>query len=124
MAGSVPDPEKLEGRWAVHLLTRGVPPLRFFHQTKVVRSKDGRVAGHNEFMSALSAAHFTIDVGPSALDPNLEVARICYDQSKNPRILRGLTDEVRQVGEGELIGRGVYAPAKKGPVMWFSMRRL
>jgi hypothetical protein len=121
-AGSVPDLGKLDGRWAVHLLTRAAPPLRFFAQTKVVRSRDGRVEGHNEFLKALGTARFTIDVGPSALDPELRVARIRYDRADNPRMLRGLVDEVRQVHEGELIGRGVIA--NKGPVMWFSMLRL
>ena len=121
----MPDETDLVGRWAVHLLAGQLPKVRFMAHSKVIRESDGKIGGHNEFVGAVRTAKFRCNKGRSALDHDLEVMRIAYDVPGNSRLFRPLTDEVRRVGEGKLIGRGVYRfpGGFRRNVFWFSMQR-
>jgi hypothetical protein len=134
LAGWVPETADLSGDWAVHGLMPAVPPFRLLGHTKqfrmaedTARDDDGVYRGNNRFLGKLRAGFFRAERGRSALDPDLDVIRIDYDVPKNPKLMRGLTDEVRFVSEDKLLGRGVYQLPGLGlpprNVFWFTVTR-
>jgi hypothetical protein len=126
LAGSVPATLDLSGDWVVKGLL-GPVPVRFLGHTKQFRPHgDGVFEGNNRFLGRLRTGYYHASIGPSQLDPELQVININYDRAENPSIMRGLTDEVRFIDEHTLLGRGVYkASANSQPrvVFWFTVAR-
>lgn len=126
LAGHVPDTLDLDGDWAVKGLL-GPVPVRFLGHTKQFRPDgEGVFEGNNRFLGGIRTGYYHASIGPSQLDPSLQVINIDYNRPENPRIMRGLTDEVRFVGDNKLLGRGVYvAPGTSKPrvIFWFTVER-
>lgn len=117
-------PDRLEGRYAVHLVGDGLPwPLRFFGHTKVFRATPSGVVGFNEFLGgSINLGHFR--VGRGASSDGAEVTAIDYDTPVNPAPLRLLTDEVRRVGEGRYLGRGRFRLfGRSAHAFWFTVTK-
>jgi hypothetical protein len=126
-AGTAPTDAVIDGVWAVRAWLGPLPAFRAFGHCKEFRRGDGKIVGNNRFLGGLRTGHFYVDHGISALGDGLEVIKIVYDVPRNPPVMRWLTDEVRFVGENELLGRGVMQlPGARQPiqVFWFSVRRL
>ncbi len=125
-AGSVPQSLELTGDWTVKGLL-GPVPVRFLGHTKQFRPLEGGVfEGNNRFLGRIRTGYYHASIGPSQLDPDLQVININYDRPENPRIMRGLTDEVRFIDEQTLLGRGVYkasANSKPRVIFWFTVSR-
>ena len=126
LQGTVPDRLELDGDWAVKGLL-GPVPVRFLGHTKQFRPDGAGVyEGNNRFLGGLKTGYYRASIGPSQLDPSLQVINIDYDRPGNPRIMRGLTDEVRFVGERRMLGRGVYRVPGTGRgrvIFWFTVER-
>lgn len=126
LAGSVPATLDLSGDWVVKGLL-GPVPVRFLGHTKQFRPHgDGVFEGNNRFLGRLRTGYYHASIGPSQLDPELQVININYDRPENPSIMRGLTDEVRFIDEHSLLGRGVYkasANSKPRVIFWFTVSR-
>lgn len=110
-AAAVPDPSELRGHYEVRLVTRLLPSIRFFGHRKFFPGdaavENGGPGGYNEFLGRIRVGNFKIDRGLSILGDGQEVLRIIYNRKGNNFILRILTDEVKRLGPGEYLGRGV-----------------
>lgn len=127
LAGTVPDTLDLSGDWIVKGLL-GPVPVRFLGHLKQFHSLgNGVFEGNNRFLGRIRTGHYQASIGPSQLDPELTVININYDRPENPRIMRGLTDEVRFIDDNTLLGRGVYAykgsRMKPRTIFWFAVSR-
>ena len=125
--GWVPDTLDLSGDWVVKGLL-GPLPVRFLGHRKLFTAVgEGTFEGNNRFLGGINTGYYRASIGESQLTPGLEVINIDYNQPRNPWIMRGLTDEVRFVAEGRLLGRGVYQPRgwSMAPrnIFWFSVER-
>ena len=102
-------------------------PYLAIYQYKQFRPLDSGVfEGNNRFLGRIRTGYYQASIGPSQLDPDLQVININYDRPENPRIMRGLTDEVRFIDEHTLLGRGVYkagANSKPRVIFWFTVSR-
>lgn len=110
-AAQVPDPWELRGYYEVRLVTSILPAIRFFGHRKyfphdAAIENCGR-GGYNEFFGKIRIGSFKIDRGLSMLGDGQEVLRIIYNRKGNIFVLRILTDEVKRLGPGEYLGRGV-----------------
>ena len=124
--GCVPEQLDLSGEWIVRGLIGRLPPLRVLLQKKVFRSRSAsEIRGHNQFLGFLSVAPFYVERGPSEIEPELEVIKIVYDVPGNPGIVRRLTDEIRQLDDGNYLGRGIYNFPGVGArnTFWFTVER-
>lgn len=65
---------------------------------------------------------FSTRLAASLVDGRPSVA-IDYDVSENPRLVRGIYDELRDVGEGLYLGRGMMRSKAAQPrlVLWFAV---
>lgn len=127
MAGTVPDVLDLTGDWVVKGLL-GPFPVRFLGHTKQFRPiGNGVFEGNNRFLGRINTGFYRASIGPSQLDPGLQVINIDYDQPETPWIMKGLTDEVRFIDENTLLGRGIYHPkgtsVKPRNIFWFTVSR-
>ena len=127
VAGWVPETLELSGDWVVKGLL-GPLPVRFFGHLKQFRPVGNQVfEGNNRFLGRIRTGHYRASIGPSQLEPELQVININYDHPDNPWIMRGLTDEVRFIEDGLLLGRGVYKPhgsqMKPRNIFWFIVAR-
>lgn len=127
LAGTVPEQPDLSGDWVVKGLL-GPLALRFLGHTKQFHPLgDGVFEGNNRFLGRIRTGYYRASVGASRLDPDLRVINIDYDHPDNPRIMRGLVDEVRFVDDSTLLGRGVYAfrgsSMKPRNIFWFTVSR-
>lgn len=118
--GEVPDCLERGGDREVKGLL-GPAPVRFLGHTKQVRvAGEGLFGGNNRILGSIRTGYYRAGIGPSRLGPNLRVINIGYDQPDNPRLMRGLTDEVRFVAENRLLRRGVHvAPGTSKPRVIF-----
>ncbi|MBN2078439.1 MAG: hypothetical protein JW838_05705 [Spirochaetes bacterium] len=112
-AAAVPDPSELRGSYEVRLVTRFLPAIRFFGHRKFFPDdtaiENGGLGGYNEFFGRIRIGSFKIDRGLSMLGDGQEVLRIIYNRKGNNFFLRILTDEVKRLGPGEYLGRGVIS---------------
>ena len=118
------DPNDLAGAYAVRLATACLPPIRVLGHTKVFeRSTSSAITGHNEFLGGLvKAGRFRVARGAAA--DGADVTQIIYDTPKNPRFMRGLTDEVRETAPGHFLGRGMLKVAGRARnVFWFTVTK-
>lgn len=123
--GRVPELPELAGDWVVRGVL-GPLALRFLGHLKQFRELEpGYFEGNNRFLGRLQTGWYYASVGASRLEPELRVININYDHSRNARIMRPLTDEVRFVSDDVMLGRGVYAPAGWQPrnIFWFTVSR-
>ena len=125
--GWVPETLELSGDWVVKGLL-GPVPVRFLGHRKLFSADgDGQFSGNNRFLGGVNTGYYRASIRDSLLTPGLPVIAIDYDQPRNPWIMRGLTDEVRFVAPGRMLGRGVYSPAgwSVAPrnIFWFSVER-
>jgi hypothetical protein len=122
----VPDPDDLQGYYAVKLVTSWTPDIRFFGQKKYFPQNVAREGGgYNYLFDRIRLGNFRIEVGPSAFGDGLQVMKIIYDHPSNPGILSRLTDEVRQVGTGYYFCRGIYDFfGRPKNVMYFTLTKL
>ncbi len=83
----------------------------------------GTIIGHNEFLGGLvRAGRFRVSRGAAA--DGADVTQIIYDTPKNPRFMRGLTDEVRETAPGRFLGRGMMELAGRARnVFWFTVTK-
>lgn len=127
LAGTVPETLDLSGDWIVKGLL-GPVPVRFLGHKKLFNPVgEGIFEGNNRFLGRINTGHYRASIGPSQVNPELTVININYDQPQNPWIMRGLTDEVRFVGDNKMLGRGIYRPAgsnmKPRNIFWFTVSR-
>lgn len=126
--GWVPENAELEGNWIVRGLL-GPLPLRFFgHKKQFTKVGVNAYEGNNQFLGLLPVGYFKTSVGPSQLEPSLNVININYNVPKNLWVMKGLTDEVRFVAEDKLLGRGVYKPVgteilSPRNIFWFTVSK-
>ncbi|MBP7736058.1 MAG: hypothetical protein KA369_08825 [Spirochaetes bacterium] len=110
--GMTPDPSELRGYYNVRLVTPVLPEIRFFGHRKFfpddAADENGGPGGFNEFMGRIRIGSFKISVRDSALGDGQRVLHINYNRRGNSFILRALNDEVKRVGEGHYLGRGVF----------------
>jgi hypothetical protein len=118
---AVPDTSELRGHYEVRLVTGVLPPIRFFGHRKYFPGdadvENGVPGGYNEFFGTIRVGSFKIDRGLSTLGDGQEVLRIVYNRKGNNFLLRTLTDEVKRLGPGEYLGRGVI---RVGPLVFNS----
>ncbi len=109
--GTTPDTEELRGYYQVRLVTRLLPPIRFFGHVKFfpmdVRNPEPCSGGWNEFAGRIRLGRFGVSSGKSALGDGQAVLRIIYNRPGNPFWLRLLTDELKQIGPDHYLGRGI-----------------
>lgn len=127
LAGSVPAVLDLSGDWVVKGLL-GPLPVRFLGHLKQFRPLgNGVFEGNNRFLGRLALGRYRASSGASQLDPTLTVINIDYDQPGNPKLMRGLTDEVRFISDDTLLGRGVYTlpgtQMRPRNIFWFTVTR-
>jgi len=110
--GTTPDPSELRGFYDVRLLVPLLPAIRFFKHRKYfpddAASENGGPGGFNEFLGRIRIGSFKTSVRDSALGDGQRVLHINYNRRGNSFILRALNDEVKRVGEGHYLGRGVF----------------
>ncbi len=106
-----PEPEELSGYYAVRLLTGFLPPLRFFGHRKFfpvdVAAPEPGSGGFNEFLGSIRIGCFMIESADSIMGDGQRVLRINYNRPGNPFWLRPLNDELKKVGDGCYLGRGI-----------------
>ena len=121
--GWVPETLELDGKYAVYMVGPMLPKLRFFRQCKVFMQGAERIDGVNEFFGLLRFAKFRVEKGESLSDPTLDVIRIVYDNPTNPFFVRPLVDEIRQIGDDEFLGQGMYQVLGKARwAFWFLVK--
>ncbi len=112
LQGTTPDPSELRGYYNVRLVAPFLPEIRFFGHRKFfpddAASENGGPGGFNEFLGRIRIGSFKISVRDSALGDGQRVLHINYNRRGNSCILRALNDEVKRVGEGHYLGRGVF----------------
>jgi len=124
-SGWVPEELDLDGKYAVYAVGPLMPKIRFFRQCKVFEKGEKRITGINEFLGLLRLAKFRVETGKSLSDPDLDVIRIVYDDPTNPFIVRPLVDEIRQIGDDEFLGQGMYQVLGKAFwAFWFLVKRV
>ena len=122
--GWVPENLDLQGKYAVYMAGPLLPKIRFFRQCKVFEDGSTQILGINEFIGSIRFARFRVEKGMSLSNPDLEVIRIVYDNPSNPFFVRPLVDEIRQVGENEYLGQGMYQVLGKAFwAFWFLVKR-
>jgi hypothetical protein len=110
--GATPRPEELRGYYEVRLVTPLLPEIRFFGHRKFFPDnaavEDGGPGGFNEFFGFLRIGSFKICARDSVLGDGQKVLHINYNRRGNSCILKTLNDEVKRLGEGHYLGRGVF----------------
>ncbi len=108
-AGETPDPNELRGRFVVRLVTGIGPDIRFFGHLKFFPDEvEESGGGFNRFWGGMRIGNFKINVQQSILGDGEEILKINYNRPGNPFFIRALNDELKKVGQGRFLGRGVF----------------
>lgn len=111
-AGVTPDPSELRGYYGVRLVTGLLPDIRFFGHRKFFPEnaavEDGGPGGYNEFLGTIRIGNFKTGIRDSALGDGQRVLHINYNRKGNSCILKTLNDEIKRIGDGLYLGRGVF----------------
>ncbi len=126
--GATPDPSELRGYYEVRLVTPLLPGIRFFGHRKFFSDDAGlertERGGFNEFLGRIRIGYFTISVRDSVLGDGQRVLHINYNRPGNSLILKTLNDEVKRVGDGHYLGRGVFMIGRLVfNIFYFSIRK-
>jgi len=110
--GTTPRPEELRGYYEVRLVTPLLPEIRFFGHRKFFPDnaavEDGGPGGYNEFFGMIRIGSFKISARDSVLGDGQKVLHINYNRRGNSFLLKTLNDEVKRIGDGHYLGRGVF----------------
>ncbi len=110
--GTTPGLSELCGYYEVRLVMPLLPEIRFFGHRKFFPDdaalEQGGPGGYNEFLGRIHIGSFKISIRDSVLGDGQSVLHINYNRKGNSFILKMLNDEVKRVGEGHYLGRGVF----------------
>ncbi len=110
--GITPGPSELQGYYEVRLVTPFLPEIHFFGHRKYFpddAALEGEgPGGYNEFLGRIRIGSFKISLRDSVLGDGQRVLHINYNRKGNSFILKTLNDELKRVGEGHYLGRGVF----------------
>jgi hypothetical protein len=110
--GATPGLSELNGYYEVRLVAPCLPEIRFFGHRKFFPDDVALVGegpgGYNEFLGRIRIGSFKISVRDSVLGDGQRVLHINYNRKGNSFMLRLLNDELKRVGNGQYLGRGVF----------------
>ncbi len=115
-SASTPDPKEMRGNYEVRLVTGILPDVRFFKHRKImpddVAIENNGQGGYNEFLGKIRIGSFKISVVDSLLGDGQKVLKVNYNRPGNSFLVRPLNDELKKLGEGYYLGRGVFVFGK------------
>lgn len=120
----VPEPAEFNGEYFVDMLT-GLPTSRMFMHRKVFYSKNGKVTGHNLFLSGLGWGSFYLEEGLCENYGSLKAVIINYGVPKNSFITNKIRDYIRCIEKNRLyLGRFNYLFMRQIRFLgYFSLKR-
>ena len=110
--GATPGLSELHGYYEVRLVIPLLPEIRFFGHRKFFPDnaavEDGGPGGYNEFLKRIRIGSFKISARDSVQGDGQKVLHINYNRRGNSCFLKTLNDEVKRIGDGHYLGRGVF----------------